>query len=249
MIRFALALVLALLVTSAAAEAPQPSTLITGPARVVDGDTIVVGREKVRLEGIDAPESDQTCQRDGKSWPCGALATATLRSLIRGRSVSCTITGRDRFDRALGVCTAGDAELNAGMVRDGFALAFRRYSDRYAPAEETARAARVGLWSGTFTEPWEHRRLARGAPAEPVQPAVIADPASRPAPPPGASAGLERSAPGCEIKGNVNRKGERIFHVPGMVDYGRVVMNPEKGKRWFCSEPDAVAAGWRRAAR
>ena len=67
--------------------------------------------------------------------------------------------------------------------------------------------------------------------------------------PPGASAGLEQPALGCEIKGNVNRKGERIFHVSGTADCGKVVMDPAKGKRWFCSEEDATAAGWRRAAR
>ncbi|MFL9826936.1 thermonuclease family protein [Rhodoplanes sp. SY1] len=242
---------LRLFVAALPAIAPAAATElpIAGPARVVDGDTIVVGREHVRLEGIDAPEKDQSCRRAGKSWPCGTLATSALRSLIRDRPVSCTVVGRDRYGRALGVCTAGGAEVNAGMVRAGFALAFRRYSDRYVPEEDVAKAKRAGMWSGEFVEPWEHRRIARGATPEPVRPPPTTDPISRPTPPSGASAGLEQPAPGCEIKGNVNRNGERIFHLPGMVDYDKVVMTPAKGKRWFCLEQDAIRAGWRRSKR
>lgn len=225
----------------------EPAASISGPARVIDGDTLAVGREHIRLEGIDAPEKGQTCLRHGRSWPCGALSTSTLRSLIRGRPVSCTVTGRDRYGRALGVCTAGGAEVNTEMVRAGYALAFRRYSERYVPDEDVAKAKRVGVWSGEFTPPWEHRRVARGASTEPVQEPRPTDPTTRPPAPPGASAGLERPAPGCEIKGNVNRKGERIFHVPGMRAYAKVVMDPAKGKRWFCSEMEAQHAGWRPA--
>lgn len=232
-----------------ASAQPTREPPIAGPARVVDGDTIVIGHERVRLEGIDAPESDQTCQRGGKTWPCGALATSTLRSLIRSRPVSCTVTGRDRYGRALGVCDAGGTEVNAAMVQAGFALAFRRYTERYVQDEGAAKAKAAGMWSGEFIPPWEHRRIAREAVPEPAPAPPGTTAGTQPAPPPGASAGLERPAPGCEIKGNVSRKDERIYHVPGMVDYNKVVMDTAKGKRWFCSEQDAVRAGWRRALR
>jgi len=84
----------------------QATSVLTGTAHVIDGDTIVVAGEHIRLEGIDAPERDQTCQRDGKVWACGSVATQTLRGLIRNREVSCKIVGRDAYGRALGVRSA-----------------------------------------------------------------------------------------------------------------------------------------------
>lgn len=148
-------MVLAFFVTSAAAEP------IIGTARVIDGDTIEIRGERIRLEGIDAPEAAQSCRRDGSEWPCGALASSVLRSMISGRDVTCAESGRDRWNRMLAVCEVGGSEINAAMVRSGYALAFRRYSDRYAPQEEAAKAAGVGVWSGEFVAPWDHRAAKR----------------------------------------------------------------------------------------
>ena len=212
------------LLTPAVATA-QATSVLTGTAHVIDGDTIVVAGEHIRLEGIDAPERKQTCQREGKAWACGSVATRTLRGLISDRLVSCKIIGRDAYGRALGACSAGHVNLNAAMVRSGFALDFRRYSSAYIADEAAAKANRAGMWSGTFVPPWEWRHGAREAAAR--------------------HSGRPAGPAGCKIKGNVNRHGERIYHLPGSRDYGKVVINTAKGERWFCAEADAVKAGWR----
>ena len=136
---------------------PAAAATLTGKADIVDGDTIKVGGIPVRLYGIDAPEGRQTCKRDGKIYGCGKQATKALANLIAGQSVQCEIVGRDDYARALGVCTVADTELNRTMVRDGWALAFVKYSDRYAADQVAAEAAKAGLWAGSFVKPWEWR--------------------------------------------------------------------------------------------
>jgi endonuclease YncB( thermonuclease family) len=118
---------------------------LTGKSDIVDGDTIRVGAIPVRLYGIDAPEGRQTCERDGKIYGCGQRATQALANLIAGRAVQCEIVGRDTYGRVLAVCTAADIELNRTMVRDGWALAFVKYSERYVADESAAEAAKAGL--------------------------------------------------------------------------------------------------------
>ena len=195
---------------------------ITGQARVVDGDTIVVGRVRIRLEGIDAPETGQTCTtRAGEVWPCGRKATAELAHMIGDRAVSCEDRGLDKYRRVLAVCRAGDVDVNAEMVRRGYAWAFVRYSRDYVALEAQARAAGIGIWSGEATPAWDYRRESWQA-AEPAAPA------------------------GCAIKGNVTAHG-RIYHLPWSPWYGKVKMDGDRGKRWFCSEAEALAAGWRPA--
>lgn len=133
-----------------------------GQVRVVDGDTIELSGERIRLIGLDAPEGNQECQRDGKPWRCGDDAEAALVALIDGQAVSCDILGRDRFGRPLAVCFAGTVELNREIVRTGWALAWYPKGGVRGPqydAEETeASAAGRGLWSGSFIPPWEWRR-------------------------------------------------------------------------------------------
>jgi endonuclease YncB( thermonuclease family) len=114
---------------------------LTGRADIVDGDTIKIGGIPVRLYGIDAPEGRQTCKRDGKTYNCGKEATKALANLIVGRSVQCEVIGKDDYGRALGVCTVADTELNRTMVRNGWALAFVKYSDRYASDQDAAEGA------------------------------------------------------------------------------------------------------------
>lgn len=150
--RFALALLLAL--ASAQAQAED----LTGPAQVVDGDSLVVRGRQVRLSGIDAPEWDQTCTRAGKKWKCGAEAGAFLRSLVEGRVVSCAVEGLDKYKRALATCYLDGKDLNEAIVRAGWAVAYRRYSDRYVGAEEAAKAEKSGIWVGEFQGPEEFRR-------------------------------------------------------------------------------------------
>lgn len=137
----------------------------TGAAyNAIDGDSLRTNREDVRLLGIDAPELYQTC-RDarGRQWACGREAHVKLKALVSRGDVRCTATGRDRFKRALAVCSAGAvADLGEVMVRDGFAVDFM--NGRYAGAEAEARRARRGIWAGQFEQPQEwRRRNPRGA--------------------------------------------------------------------------------------
>lgn len=131
----------------------QTSSL-TGRASVVDGDTL---RAPIRLVGIDAPEAAQRCSQAGQAIPCGALARQALRDLIRaGSAVTCTLEGRDKYDRLLGRCSAAGVELNREMVRSGWAVAY--WSQDYRLEEAEAKTARRGLWGTVFQQPSAYRR-------------------------------------------------------------------------------------------
>jgi endonuclease YncB( thermonuclease family) len=131
---------------------------ITGKPRVVDGDTLVISGERIRLHGIDSPEARQTCTKDGKAWMCGREATAALVTRIGVQVVTCKGSKRDRYKRLIGVCYVGTINLNAWMVRRGWALAYKKYSTDYIDDELAARDNRRGIWTGKFTPPWEWRR-------------------------------------------------------------------------------------------
>ncbi|WP_206607761.1 thermonuclease family protein [Ferruginivarius sediminum] len=127
-------------------------------ASVIDGDTLEIDGERFRLRGIDAPESRQSCRHDGRRWPCGRDSTRALENRIGAATVRCKGDGRDRYERVLAVCYADGTDLNAWMVRQGWALAYRRYSRDYVPEERWAKAARAGIWRGRFVQPWDWRR-------------------------------------------------------------------------------------------
>jgi len=151
----AAALVLVLLFATAAAAAEA----IAGTARVIDGDTLVVAEVRVRIFGIDAPESRQSCTAgDGHDYFCGRVAASALAEKIAGRPVTCRPRTTDRYGRTVAVCfDAGDEDLGAWMVRAGVAIAYRTYSTVYVDDEDTARRARRGLWAGEFVEPSKWR--------------------------------------------------------------------------------------------
>ena len=131
---------------------------ITGKPRVVDGDTLHINQTKTRLHGIDAPEMKQTCRTSkGKEQLCGQLAKQALQRLIQGQDITCKGDERDRYGRLIAVCYTGPYDLNAKMVRQGWALAYRRYSMDYVDDENAAKVARKGLWRGEFVPPWEWR--------------------------------------------------------------------------------------------
>lgn len=147
---------------------PAGAQTLRGPARVVDGDTLEVAGEKVRLHGVDAPELAQTCLRaGGAAWHCGWAAALRLEEMIGGRPVLCEGGERDRYRRVIARCfvTGRDVgvrlDLGGALVVRGLATAYRRYSLDYASAEATARAARVGLWAGSFVPPAEWRKGVR----------------------------------------------------------------------------------------
>ena len=148
------------------------TTIIGGATRVIDADALEVKGERVRLKGIDAPEGRQFCERaSGTLYPCGQAAIRALREWIGDGKVVCAIDSqRDRYGRALGVCSMHGEDLNAWLVSQGHALAYRRYSTRYVEQEEEAQAARRGVWAGAFVAPWDWRRgerlHARSSPAD-----------------------------------------------------------------------------------
>ncbi|WP_205961991.1 thermonuclease family protein [Paracoccus aestuarii] len=136
-----------------------PTQRHAGSVRVLDGDTLDVAGTRVRLFGIDAPETAQTCTRGGRQWNCGAEATQALATQIGGQDVTCEERDIDRYGRVVGICHAGTRDLNAWMVRNGWAVAYRRYGgDIYDADEIVARVAQRGVWSGSFVMPWDWRR-------------------------------------------------------------------------------------------
>lgn len=133
-----------------------------GSVRVIDGDTLDLAGMRVRLYAIDAPEAAQICQRSGQEWACGTDATKALEAEIGSLDVSCEEQDIDRYDRVVGICHAGSRNLNAWMVRNGWAVAYRQYGgDLYAPDEIVARVAQRGLWGSDFVMPWDWRKGAR----------------------------------------------------------------------------------------
>jgi endonuclease YncB( thermonuclease family) len=135
-----------------------PANAIVGRASVIDGDTLEIRRARVRLHAVDAPESRQTCQIDGQSWPCGRRAASALAELIGVRNVACAQRDTDRYGRAVAKCRVGDTDLGAWMVEHGWALAYRQYGVDYVAEEVVARVARRGVWQGTFVPPWRFRQ-------------------------------------------------------------------------------------------
>lgn len=149
----------AVLIVSVGLAGVAAAAEIVGGASVVDGDTLEIHGERVRLAGIDAPESAQTCQASGRAWRCGQQAALALDDWIGDRVVRCAVSGHDRYGRAVATCRAGGQDMNAWLVRSGWALDWPRYSDgAYAGEQAAAKAAGAGIWRGSFTKPWVWRR-------------------------------------------------------------------------------------------
>ncbi|MTH33573.1 MULTISPECIES: thermonuclease family protein [Paracoccus] len=152
----ALTLILACALPASASETIGPD--LRGVASVIDGDTIEIHGARIRLNGIDAPESGQLCQdARGKAWRCGQQASLALSDRIGRRVVNCQQTDTDRYGRIVADCFAGRTNLNRWMVREGWALAYRQYSTAYAAAEDQARTHQRGIWQGHFDMPWDWR--------------------------------------------------------------------------------------------
>ena len=193
-------------------------------AQVIDGDTIRLldsGRT-VRLAGIDAPESGQTCKLGSKTIRCGIESKQFLRNLIDGQGVRCDQNGIDSYNRIIGTCFVDELELNAHMVKQGMAVAFLKYEDTYATEEQLAKSNSVGIWQYDFVRPQQFRSDGWNS----AKNDTIPDPT-------------------CPIKGNINSKGVKIYHMPYNRDYKKTRINTAKGEKWFCDENQALAAGWR----
>jgi endonuclease YncB( thermonuclease family) len=210
-------------VAAVASTQANASTLVSGSATVVDGDTIKLGPLSIRIHGIDAPEQGQTCQqRNGRPWDCGSAATAAMADMVEGKALECEPLDTDAYGRIIARCLAGDRDLGGEMAALGLAWAYREYSEDYAGVETAARSQGLGVWQGTAQAPWEYR-------ANRWERAVVDAP------------------DGCPIKGNISAKGERIYHTPWSSAYARTQIDEAKGERWFCDEAEAVKAGWRAA--
>ncbi len=199
---------------------------VTGTASVIDGDTLEIHGQRIRLQGIDAPESGQNCKTNGKSYRCGQQAAFALSDKIGQATVSCQSTGIDRYGRIIAKCFKGHEDLNAWMVSQGWAISYRQYSMDYVPNEKVAKASKKGIWSGQFVVPSQWRRGSR-----------LDDPSIVP------------TDGSCQIKGNISSKGEKIFHIPGGRWYKNTKINITKGERMFCSEQEAISAGWRKSSQ
>lgn len=156
------ALALALAVATPAAAEP-----LTGVASIIDGDTLEIHGQRVRLHGIDAPESGQHCRYAGTLQRCGQQAALFLHEqLIAGRSVTCERRDTDRYGRLVGVCTVAGTDLNASMVRNGWALAYVQYSRDYVLEEQAAAQEQRGIWRYEFEAPWDYREAGRRGAAQ-----------------------------------------------------------------------------------
>ncbi|MDQ6436362.1 thermonuclease family protein [Mesorhizobium sp. LHD-90] len=235
-VRCVLAVLLATATSSSNAHAetlPQRVGSIAGRASVVDGDTIEIHGERIRFNGVDAPESSQLClDAGGRKYRCGSMSANALADFLgQSTPTTCELVERDRHGRFVGNCYRADGtSVQEWLVLNGFALDWERYSGgAYAKLQEDARSRNSGLWSGSFENPWDWRANKR-VPAAAV-------PLSA------------QDGGGCRIKGNISASGERIYHVPGQEHYARTGISENKGERWFCTADEAVSAGWRPAAR
>lgn len=218
-----LILLLGFLPVHVEAETVFSRHILTGSAIVTDGDTIKIGGERIRLFGIDAPESNQSCRTEhGVTWRCGAWVTRTLKSMLEGKQVTCIWDARDGYKRPIAQCQLGGQDLSALMVRNGLALAYRKYSTDYVVDEAMAARADLGLWSGSIQTPAAFRQIAQKAEKPP--------------------------STSCAIKGNISKSG-RIYHLPGSKWYNRTKIDSRRGERWFCSIKEAQKAGWRAPRR
>lgn len=229
--------------TSVHLIASSSTDTIAGRASVIDGDTIEIHGERIRFNGIDAPESAQLCtDAGGRTYRCGARSAEALAKWLAASSpTACKFVERDQYGRFVGDCARADgASVQRWLVRNGHAMDWPRYSNGMFSAEQsTAEADKIGIWQGTFQPPWEWRAAQREQSVSSSTISLVPSDASS------ASASEESGA--CSIKGNISRKGERIYHVPGQKYYAQTRISVGKGERWFCSEQEARAAGWRRS--
>ena len=132
--------------------------IIEGKAKIIDGDTIHIDKNKIRLHGIDAPEIDQTCTIKNKVWNCGIESSLELKKLILDNNISCVVSDIDKYNRYIAECFINNKNINKLMVRNGWAIAYRYYSLDFVEDEKLAEKDKNGLWQGKFQEPYLYRK-------------------------------------------------------------------------------------------
>ncbi len=147
------------------------ATEIYGAAKIIDGDTVHINKKKIRLEGIDAPEIKQKCKKPflkisifiglelNKDYLCGINSKEKLIDKIDNSKIKCISSSKDRYKRYLATCYKDELNLNRWMVRNGFAVAYKRYSKDYLKDEEYAKDNKLGIWEGSFVMPEKWRKL------------------------------------------------------------------------------------------
>jgi endonuclease YncB( thermonuclease family) len=216
--------VLAVLAQMIVISLPLHAAEISGSLRVIDGDTVDVAGTRVRIHGIDAPERGQPCTtQTGADWGCGDWVTRQVSDRFQGAFARCAPVDRDRYGRVVARCSVKGADIGRLLVTDGLAFAYEKYSTEYVPQETVAATARRGLHGFSMQSPARYRLMR--------------------------IKGRTAPDPNCVIKGNINARGTRIYHVPGQAYYARTGVRVDQGERWFCSTAQARASGWRAAKR
>ncbi|MEM7703394.1 MAG: thermonuclease family protein [Pseudomonadota bacterium] len=239
-------LIIATIALAASGSANAQS--LSGPATAIDGRTLDMTGTPIRLAHLDAPESQQNCARNDQVWTCGRDAQENLAQLVRGQSISCTITERDPDGIQQAICSTSDLEIGREMVRRGLAIATEYAPPDYTNAQGIARSLAFGLWDAEFEHPadWraKHPETTLRFELESAPPSDAGAPSTRSVHQTRAVAPQKRysNAMGCTIKGNHSRYGDWIYHLPGQRYYAQT--RPEE---LFCTEETARAAGYRRS--
>ena len=196
---------------------------VKGRAQALGADTLRVGGTTVKLSGIEAPEREQRCGAERRSWRCAAAAESALSRIVDGRAVSCAVGSKADDGIRTGSCTVGDKDVAGELVRQGHVFSDGTILSRYGSEEREARNAKLGLWVVDAERPSAYR-------------AKVWEEAKK------------RAPDGCPIKGQV-AGGSRVYVLPWASDYDRIRVQKARGERWFCSEQEAVSAGFRAAQR
>lgn len=219
------------------AHTPVYAEVIEGTATAVDGDTLEMTGTRIRLLGIDAPEAKQTCVREDNEWECGEASSASLASMVREGPIVCVTVAIDVYRRKIARCRTNAFDLGQEQLRRGMAVATDGAPAEYEAASEIAKRLQFGVWSSVFQTPADWR--AENNSTEPTENRTQANLGT-----PSVLTGEReyRDQNGCAIKGNRNRRGEWIYHLPGRPYYNRT-----RAEELFCTESAARAAGYRRS--
>ncbi len=143
------------------------ATIFEGIPRIIDGDSLEINNNKIRLFGIDAPEKKQICKKPyliisflnfQRNYECGLMAINELKKFINNRIIKCISESKDRYNRYLSICYLKNKDINSWLVKNGYAIAYRRYSKKYVLEEQYAEKNKLGIWQGTFQNPEEWRK-------------------------------------------------------------------------------------------
>ena len=167
--KLSLSLFSIILISSIINSAISFEKIIIGKANVTDGDTIKINDQKIRLFGIDAPETKQFCKEVylnflifnfKRDYKCGEKSTSALKKKIKNKKIRCLVQDKkDRYRRNIGICYLKKQDINSWLVKNGYAIAYRRYSKKYIIDEKYAEDNKLGIWQGTFMEPEKWRRI------------------------------------------------------------------------------------------